>query len=77
VTYFAWYYNHERNKDKPRFCLASEIYGGTCEVKDFIWGGDRLFETDTYAGGADKLGHAWATYGLARGGSELLHQWWR
>lgn len=41
----------------------------------FRWGGDRWFEVDTYAGGADKLGHAWATLGLARGGTELLHQW--
>ncbi|MEO8704055.1 MAG: DUF2279 domain-containing protein [Kofleriaceae bacterium] len=60
-TYFAWYYNQERNKDKPGH-------------PGFRWGGDRLFQVDTYAGGADKLGHMWATMGLARGGTELLHQ---
>jgi hypothetical protein len=63
-SYFAWYRN--------------------AETKDFKWGGDgnwRLWEDSgwfgpkTYAGGADKLGHAWATYGLARGGTELLYQW--
>ena len=61
-TYFAWYANKQRNKDKP---------GGD----SFVWGGDRLFEVNTYAGGADKLGHGWATLGFARGGTELLHQW--
>ena len=61
-TYFAWYYNKQRNADKPGH-------------DGFVWGGDRLFEVDTYAGGADKLGHAWATMSLARGGTELLHQW--
>ena len=63
-SYFAWY----RDADS----------------QDFKWGGDgnwRLwddkgwFGPKTYAGGADKLGHAWATMALARGGTELLHQW--
>ncbi|HEU0036581.1 MAG TPA: DUF2279 domain-containing protein [Kofleriaceae bacterium] len=44
-------------------------------TEGFKWGGDRWFQADTYAGGADKLGHAWATMGLARGGTELLAQW--
>ena len=61
-TYFAWYYNKQRNSERPG-------------RPSFVWGGDRLFEVDTYAGGADKLGHAWSTMSLARGGTELLHQW--
>lgn len=35
-------------------------------------GGDGLFGRGTYAGGADKLGHAWATMVLARGGTAAL-----
>ncbi|MGE5181246.1 MAG: DUF2279 domain-containing protein [Acidobacteriota bacterium] len=41
----------------------------------FRWGGDGLFGDRTYAGGADKLGHAWATMALARGGTELLSRY--
>jgi hypothetical protein len=44
-------------------------------LRDFAWGGDGWFGARTYAGGADKLGHAWATMGLARIGTEMLHQW--
>lgn len=40
--------------------------------KGFAVGGDGWFGKGTYAGGADKLGHAWATMGLARGGTALL-----
>jgi hypothetical protein len=35
-------------------------------------GADGWFGKNTYAGGADKLGHAWATMVLARGGTALL-----
>ncbi|HEY5949524.1 MAG TPA: DUF2279 domain-containing protein [Kofleriaceae bacterium] len=35
-------------------------------------GADGWFGVNTYAGGADKLGHAWATMTLARGGTALL-----
>jgi hypothetical protein len=35
-------------------------------------GRDGWFGVNTYAGGADKLGHAWATMTLARGGTALL-----
>lgn len=35
-------------------------------------GGDGWFGRSTYAGGADKLGHAWATMTLARGGTAAL-----
>lgn len=52
-------------------------------ARDFRWGGDvpdgaawyRWFDTRTYAAGADKLGHAWATLGLARLGTEILNQY--
>jgi hypothetical protein len=44
-------------------------------LSEFRWGGDGWFGAKTYAGGADKLGHAWATMGLARAGTELLYQW--
>jgi hypothetical protein len=44
-------------------------------LAEFAWGGDGWFGSRTYAGGADKLGHAWATMSLARVGTELLHQW--
>jgi Predicted periplasmic lipoprotein (DUF2279) len=44
-------------------------------LSEYKWGGDGWFGERTYAGGADKLGHAWATMSLARAGTELLHQW--
>jgi hypothetical protein len=59
-TYFAWY--RKGCRPEPREC------------HEFIWGRDGSFGVATYAGGADKLGHAWATLGLARLGTELL-QW--
>jgi hypothetical protein len=43
-------------------------------LSQFRFGGDGGFGSRTYAGGADKLGHAWATMSLARLGTELLHQ---
>jgi hypothetical protein len=60
-TYFAWYRKGCRPEPKP------------CD--DFLWGKDGSFGVGTYAGGADKLGHAWATLGLARLGTEMLYQW--
>ena len=44
-------------------------------LSQFRWGGDGWLGSRTYAGGADKFGHAWATMGLARAGTELLSQW--
>jgi len=44
-------------------------------LSQFRFGGDGWFSARTYAGGADKLGHAWATMSLARLGTEMLHQW--
>jgi len=41
----------------------------------FKWGGDGWLGDRTYAGGADKLGHAWSTMMLARLGTEMLDQW--
>ncbi len=41
----------------------------------FQWGGDGWFGDRTYAGGADKMGHAWSTMSLARGGTELLSRY--
>jgi hypothetical protein len=60
-TYFAWYRKSCRPEPKP--------------CNDFLWGEDGSFGARTYAGGADKLGHAWATLGLARLGTEMLYQW--
>jgi hypothetical protein len=42
------------------------------EKEEHDIGRDGWFGVDTYAGGADKLGHAWATMVLARGGTALL-----
>lgn len=42
------------------------------EKNQYEIGGDGLFGVNTYAGGADKLGHAWATMVLARGGTAAL-----
>ncbi|MDB4955571.1 MAG: hypothetical protein JWO36_3140 [Myxococcales bacterium] len=40
--------------------------------RGFKFGGDGWLGSETYAGGADKFGHAWATMGLARGGTAIL-----
>jgi hypothetical protein len=60
-TYFAWYRKGCRPEPKP--------------CSDFLWGKDGSFGATTYAGGADKLGHAWATLALGRLGTEMLYQW--
>jgi hypothetical protein len=41
-------------------------------LSNYKFGGDGMFGVETYAGGADKLGHAWATMALARLGSSVL-----
>ena len=43
-------------------------------LNEFKWGGDGWLGLQTYAGGADKFRHAWATMSLARLGTEMLHQ---
>ncbi len=61
-TYLAWY-------RVPTHPFAA---GGDGNWK--LWSEDGWFGKQRYAGGADKMGHAWATMGLARGGTELLYQ---
>jgi hypothetical protein len=41
-------------------------------LSNYKFGGDGMFGVETYAGGADKLGHTWATMSLARMGSAIL-----
>lgn len=41
-------------------------------LSSYKFGGDGMFGVETYAGGADKLGHAWATMSLARLGTAML-----
>jgi hypothetical protein len=62
-TYFAWY-RTETHEFRA---------GGDGSWK--IWQRDGWFGTEQYAGGADKLGHAWATLALGRASTEILHQW--
>ncbi|MGE0551468.1 MAG: DUF2279 domain-containing protein [Kofleriaceae bacterium] len=64
-TYFAWYRKH-----KP---LSEFRWGGDGNWR--VWSKDGWFGPNKYAGGADKLGHAWAVMSLTRGGTELLAQW--
>jgi hypothetical protein len=40
--------------------------------KSFTWGGDGYFGADTYAGGADKLGHTWANLMWSRLTGDIL-----
>jgi hypothetical protein len=43
--------------------------------RSYKWGGDGWMGPTTYAGGADKCGHAWATMALARLGTVILVDW--
>jgi hypothetical protein len=61
VGFTTWTYFAWYRKHKP--------------LSQFKWGGDGWLGAKTYAGGADKFGHAWATMSLARLGTEMLHQW--
>jgi hypothetical protein len=47
-------------------------YYNVPNLQSFKVGGDGWFGPETYAGGADKLGHVWANLALARGTAELL-----
>src|SRR5262249_14156620 len=40
--------------------------------KPFLWGGDGGFGVNTYAGGADKMGHFWSDLAITRSTSEML-----
>ncbi len=55
-AYFAWFYG----KEQVPFYVISD------------WGQENPFALHSYAGGADKWGHAWSNYALTRGTTELL-----
>ena len=42
------------------------------ESESFQWHDEGWFGADTYAGGADKIGHGWITYTLTRAVSSML-----
>ncbi|HEX3482909.1 MAG TPA: DUF2279 domain-containing protein [Kofleriaceae bacterium] len=74
-AYGAWYAKHkglgyykwggdDRNCRYP----GGPGFFSLCELT--AWAG-----SNTYAGGADKFGHAWSTMALARGGTELLSRY--
>jgi hypothetical protein len=66
-AYLAWY-RSAPEKDDPQ--SLGDIW--ECAVRPSTPGCDGWFGVRTYAGGADKIGHAWATMVLARGGTALL-----
>jgi predicted lipoprotein DUF2279 len=72
-TYFAWYRKHKPLSEYNWACFFCNKESGDGNAK--IWSKEGWFSATTYAGGADKLGHAWATMGLARAGTEMLNQW--
>jgi len=47
-------------------------YHNTSELPEFEIGGDGSFGKETYAGGADKLGHFWINYALTRTTNHIL-----
>ena len=49
-------------------------YVRTTDSNAFHFHDEGWFERDSYAGGADKMGHLWATLALARLGTEMLDQ---
>jgi hypothetical protein len=55
-AYFAWF----RGANEQPFFFETE------------WAQENPFALRTYAGGADKWGHGWASYALTRGTTELL-----
>ena len=65
-TYLAWY-----RKPSHEFRWADPKKDGNWK----IWSEEGWFGKNGYAGGADKMGHAWATLALARAGTEMLNQW--
>jgi hypothetical protein len=72
-TYIAWYSRGcPRSDDScPEFRWADPKKEGSWR----IWTEDGWFGKNGYAGGADKMGHMWATMSLARLGTEMLNQW--
>ena len=51
---------------------AMAWYFGKEVSPTFQWRDEGWFGKDTYAGGADKLGHLWGNYALVRGGTQIL-----
>jgi hypothetical protein len=72
-TYVAWYRKSCPRSDNscPEFRFSDPKKEGSWR----IWTEDGWFGKNGYAGGADKMGHMWATASLARLGTEMLHQW--
>lgn len=66
-AYLAWYRNAPSKEDPQSL---GDIW--ECAVHPRTPGCDGWFGKNTYAGGADKLGHAWAAMVLARGGTATL-----
>jgi hypothetical protein len=80
-----------KRKRKPRPVAASATLGAVyagfsawtfvawyrkhAPLSEYKWGGDGWMGVGTYAGGADKCGHAWATMTLARLGTFILAEW--
>ena len=72
-TYLAWYRRGcPRSDDScPEFRFSDPKKEGSWR----IWTEEGWFGKNGYAGGADKMGHLWATLALARLGTEMLDQW--
>lgn len=70
-TYFAWYRKHKPLEQFRFGCFFCDGKDGNYE----LWNRNGWFGSHRYAGGADKLGHAWANLGLTRAGVEILNQW--
>lgn len=66
-AYLAWYRDHPEKNDPQSL---GDIW--ECAARPSTAGCDGWFGVRTYAGGADKLGHAWATMVLGRAGTSLL-----
>jgi hypothetical protein len=52
--------------------LSLAWYVRTTDAERFAFHDEGWFGEDTYAGGADKLGHLWGNYAMTRGVSRLL-----
>ena len=68
-AYLAWYRNHP---EKEHTQSVGDIAECLIHPSNVDLSCDGFFGKHTYAGGADKLGHAWATMVLARGGTQVL-----
>ena len=52
--------------------LTMAWYVRTTDADQFATHDEGWFGSDTYAGGADKLGHLWGNYAMTRGVSQIL-----